>query len=153
MAIYYADTSVLVKRHVPETGAAWVRALTRLSAANTIITAQLSLVELYSALNRRAREQSVSPLKYKRIISVINIIWPAQYEAIVLTDRLLSETKVLLERYPLRAYDAVQLASALQARNTSLAIGATAPIFLSADHQLLSAATAEGFTTDNPNLH
>ncbi len=153
MAAYYADTSVLVKRHVSEIGSAWVRALTNPASANVIITAQVSLAEIYSALNRRVREQTVTRLKYNRIISVINIIWPAQYEFVPLTDALVSETRTLLERYPLRAYDAVQLASAIRARRMMLAASAPAPIFLSADGQLLSAARAEGFVTDNPNSH
>ena len=59
----------------------------------------------------------------------------------------------LLERHPLRAYDAVQLAAALEARRTLQAVGSAAPIFLSADNRLLLAAQAEGFVTDNPNSH
>jgi hypothetical protein len=31
--------------------------------------------------------------------------------------------------------------------------GLSAPIFLASDNKLLDAAIAEGFTTDNPNLH
>jgi hypothetical protein len=68
-----------------------------------------------------------------------------------LSDVLIGEAKLLLERHPLRAYDAVQLASALHARNRLLAAGASAPIFLSADTQLLAAARAEGLATDDPN--
>ncbi|MDX2040577.1 MAG: type II toxin-antitoxin system VapC family toxin [Acidobacteriota bacterium] len=153
MPSYYADTSVLVKRHVPEVGSPWMRALFKPSAANTIITGQLSLTELYSAINRRVREQSITPLRYQRIISVINFVWGAQYEVITLTDNLVNQTKFLLGRHPLRAYDAVQLASALQARTAALSVGVAAPIFLSADKQLLQAAQAEGFVTDDSNLH
>jgi len=57
------------------------------------------------------------------------------------------------ERYPLRAYDAVQLASAIFARSGMQAAGASPLSFLSADTRLLTAAQAEGFVTDNPNLH
>ncbi len=153
MAAYYADTSVLVKRHVPETGSAWVRALVNATPPNLIITTQLSLVELYSALNRRVRTGAVTPPQYQSIVSVINVIWPAQYDIIYVSNALLGEAKLLLEQHPLRAYDAVQLASALRARNRLLATGAAAPIFLSADTQLLAAAKAEGLATDNPNWH
>lgn len=153
MATYYADTSVLVKRHIAEPGSVWVRALLNATPANSIITAQASLVERYSALNRRVRERTVTPLRYRRIIYVINVIWPRQYEVVNLTDALIREARPLLERYPLRAYDAVQLASALQSRSRLLAAGSAAPIFLSADDRLLLAAQAEGFVTDNPNRH
>ncbi|MGH9845694.1 MAG: type II toxin-antitoxin system VapC family toxin [Blastocatellia bacterium] len=151
--VYYADTSVLVKRHLTEKGSAWVRALSAPLAGNLIITTQLSLVELYSALNRRVRENSINSLWYTRIIAVSNRIWSSQYDIIGLNASLVSETRDLCERHPLRAYDAVQLASAIQARRDLLAAGSAAPIFLSADDRLLKAAQAEGFATDNPNSH
>jgi len=62
MAAYYADSSVLVKCHVPETGAAWFGALAAPAAGHIMVTAQISLVEVYSALNRRVREASISLL-------------------------------------------------------------------------------------------
>jgi uncharacterized protein len=59
----------------------------------------------------------------------------------------------LLDMHPLRAYDAIQLASALAA-NTKLSVaGLPASIFVSADVQLLSVAIAEGLTVDDPNTH
>ena len=60
--IYYADTSVLVKRYVLETGSAWTRALMRSAAGNTIFTAQISLIKLYGALNRRKMSLGVTGL-------------------------------------------------------------------------------------------
>lgn len=49
----------------------------------------------------------------------------------------------------LRALDAIQLACGLKVRASI----DKSIIFLSADVLLLAAATAEGFTIDNPNLH
>jgi hypothetical protein len=59
----------------------------------------------------------------------------------------------LLERYVLRAYDAVQLASAIEARRQLLVAETVGPVFLAADNRLLVAAQAEGFVVDNPNNH
>ena len=153
MANYYADTSVLVKRHVPETGSAWVRTLTTPATGNAIVTAHLTLVELYSALNRRVREASVSDSDYTNIATDLSAIFSSQYGIIPLISIVVNDAKDLLERHPLRAYDAVQLASAMYARNSLLAAGSAMPIFLSADLRLLTAAQAEGFVTDDPNLH
>jgi hypothetical protein len=36
MAAYFLDTSALIKRHVNETGNAWVRSLVRPKASHTI---------------------------------------------------------------------------------------------------------------------
>jgi predicted nucleic acid-binding protein len=59
----------------------------------------------------------------------------------------------LVDRHPLRAYDAVQLASALAA-NRILQLLALSPLtFLSADDRLVAVARAEGLIADNPNLH
>ncbi len=153
MANYYADTSVLVKRHVPEIGSVWVQTLTAPATGNAIVTAYLSLVELYSALNRRVRENSISLSDYTNIGADLSVIFSSQYGIIPLIPIVVNDAKDLLERHPLRAYDAVQLASALYTRRSLQAAGRTAPIFLSADTRLLVAAQAEGLMTDNPNLH
>ena len=153
MSNYYADTSVLVKRHVPETGSAWVQALTDAAAGNAIVTTQLSLIEMYSALNRKVRKHALSAADYANIVIDLNAIFSTQYGLVPLLPAVINDAKDLLERHPLRAYDAVQLATALQMRRLLVAGGAVAPIFLSADDRLLAAAQAEGFVTDNPNLH
>ena len=55
--------------------------------------------------------------------------------------------------HPLRAYDSVQLASALAA-NQALVLRTLPPLILvSADDRLMKVAVAEGLTTENPNLH
>jgi len=52
----------------------------------------------------------------------------------------------------LRAYDAVQLAGALEARNKLAALEIPTLTFVSADTELLSMAYAEGLGIENPNL-
>ncbi|MEP7339803.1 MAG: type II toxin-antitoxin system VapC family toxin [Acidobacteriota bacterium] len=150
--VYYADTSALAKRHLVEAGRGWVRSLTKPDTNNSIFTAQISLVELYSALNRQLRKKSINNLRYSRLSFVVSRIWNSQYLIVLTTTQVLEGARQLVEQYPLKAYDAVQLASAIQARQ-SLPPGSASIIFLSADQQLLSAAKAEGFATDNPNHH
>ncbi len=55
MAVYFFDSSALVKRHVTETGNAWVRSLTRVKAAHTLYIASITAVEITSAITRRQR--------------------------------------------------------------------------------------------------
>jgi hypothetical protein len=153
MAFYYADSSALVKRHVAEIGSAWFTALADPAIHNTIVTAHVSLVELYSALNRRIREQTLTRADYAQIIPDLDLIFNSQYGIVPLSQTVINEAKGLFERHPLRAYDAVQLASAIYTQSGLHAAGASPLIFLSADGRLLTAAEAEGFVTDNPNLH
>ena len=58
----------------------------------------------------------------------------------------------MTQQYPLRAYDAVQLAVALRYARILAAFGLPL-IFVSGDAALLNAARAEGLPTDNPFDH
>ncbi|MCI0490278.1 MAG: type II toxin-antitoxin system VapC family toxin [Blastocatellia bacterium] len=153
MAIYYADSSVLVKRHVNETGSAWFRVLVDPSAGNEIITSRVSLVEVYSALNRRARESLLSKEDYRQIADDFAAISSAEYALMEFTEAVAERSRLLLERHTLRAYDAIQLASASLADGALQASGLPSLTFLAADDRLLNAATAEGILVDNPNIH
>lgn len=62
----------------------------------------------------------------------------------------LAAAEQLAFRYSLRAYDAVQLASAQFAIRRLRKIGRQGVIFLSADARLLGFAKSEGFTILNP---
>jgi predicted nucleic acid-binding protein len=153
MADYYADSSVLVKRHIAEVGSAWVRALADPAAGNLITMARISLVEVYSALNRRIREATLDPADYAAIVADFEALCAGEYTLVELTPPIASHARVALERYPLRAYDAVQLASALVANNTLVAAGLATLTFIAADDRLVTAAMAEGLAVDNPNVH
>jgi uncharacterized protein len=70
-----------------------------------------------------------------------------------LTPQVLTRAANLCRVHPLRAYDAVQLASALQARDDALAIDVPPPTFVCADTVLLDVAAAEGLAAENPSAH
>ncbi len=59
----------------------------------------------------------------------------------------------LVENYVLRAYDAVQVASAISVHRSLVTAGIQGLIFLAADDRILKVAQAEGMLTDNPNGH
>lgn len=153
MADYYADSSALAKRHVREIGADWFRGLADPRTGNAITTARISLVEIYSTLNRKLRETALTREQYAEVVADFDAFCLTQYEFVELTSTIIERSRSLLERHPLRAYDAVQLASALVMRDALQANRLPAPIFLSADDRLLKAAEAEGLAIDNPNLH
>ena len=151
--VYYADSSVLVKRHIAEIGSNWVIALTHPTGTSTISSSELSLVEVLSAFCRQKREKTISDGDFKAHIRDFEIAVNNEYDLYPLDSTIIAESQRLLEKYPLRAGDAIQLASAIVVRTSLISAGLQEPIFLASDNKLLAAATGEGFTTDNPLLH
>jgi uncharacterized protein len=153
MADVYADSSALVKRHIPEVGSIWFQGLADPVAGNVITTARISMVEVYSALNRRIREATLDVTDYAHIVADFDALCAAQYTLLELTALMVERARRLVEHHPLRAYDVVHLASALTANDALAAAGLPPLTFLSADDRLLNAAQMEGLATDNPNAH
>lgn len=151
--IFYADSSVLVKRHVRETGSVWFQNLLLPASNNSIITSKLSVVEVFSAFNRRRREATINQIDYDDFAKDFSTISNGEYHLLELSDSITAESQRILETHPLRTGDAIQLATAIYARNMLQNSALPAPIFLASDNKLLDAATAENFITDNPNLH
>jgi len=76
-----------------------------------------------------------------------------EYQVMSPTVAITDLACTLLERHPLRAYDAIHLATALSAQRSLMVQSCTVPTFLSADENLNRAAAAEGLATGNPDLH
>jgi predicted nucleic acid-binding protein len=90
---------------------------------------------------------------YIQLVADFQAIYTSEYQLVELTPTVVDKAQSLLERYPLRTYDAVQLASAL-CSNEALQTAKLPPlVFLAADNRLLKAAIAEGLSVDNPNDH
>ena len=153
MTNFYADSSILVKRHIAERGSAWFRTLADPTTGNTIITAQLSRVEVVSAFNRRVREANLTRPDYVRIRTDFDALCRSEYRLVSTSDLVLERARDLLEHHPLRAYDAVQLASGLIANDALSSTGVPRLIFMASDARLLKAAVTEGLDTDDPNLY
>ena len=149
---YYLDTSALLKKYVHEAGSIWLQGL--LATPHTLATTtHLVMAEIISALNRRVREGSVAAADYARLVDRFRDDCRVTYQLIAVNNEILYGAGDLLERYPLRAYDAIHLATALTVKRRLLASGASGLVFLCADDRLLQAAVAEGLAVDNPNDH
>jgi uncharacterized protein len=153
MSHYFFDSSALVKRYVPEIGQAWVLSITLPATGNTIIVAQITRVEVASAVMRRSRDGTLTIRAAHAIRLLMGRHLSREYVIIGLTDHLIKRAEILLEFHPLRAYDSLQLASALEANDRLVTTGLAPLIFISSDTRLLSAARAEGLATDDPHSH
>jgi predicted nucleic acid-binding protein len=153
MTTYYVDTSALVKRYVDEIGSAWVRSILDPSAQPSVIIVHLAIVEMMSALARRRRDSTLTPADYAQIQAAFRADCLNEYRIVTAVDGIIDEATHFIERYPLRAYDAVHLGAAVVANRHLLADGLAPLVFLSADDHLNDAASAEGLAVENPNRH
>lgn len=153
MSDYFFDTSALLKRYVPETGSAWVNALTDPSSGNTVHIVQITEVEIVSAFTRRAKGGGLSTTDATAAIAQFRLDEAAEYEIVAVTSTLISSAATLAEGYALRGYDAVQLAAVLEVHNVLMALGVGPLTLVSADTELNVAATAEGLMVEDPNGH
>ena len=149
MAAYFVDSSALVKRYVQEVGTAWVRGLTHYRTRNQIFLARITVVEVTSAIARRRGGRTVRSAQASSFLSRFRKHVAGRYTILEITPGLLADATTLANRHELRAYDAVQLAAVLELNRISQG----GIVLVSADKDLNDAATAEGLTVENPNLH
>ena len=146
MVSVYLDTSALVKLYLEEEGTARVMELTEDPDIVRMIILAITLIESRSAVRRRQREGNISSVDADRILKQMEEEASASYHIQSLTDAVMEEAARLIDRHPLRAYDALQLAGCLIARQN---VPGTLT-FVCADTRLCEAARSEGLTTLNP---
>ena len=153
MADYFFDTSALVKRHVIEVGSAWVKSLVRAKAAHTLYIARITAVEVTSAITRRRHGRHLCPAQAGAMLGHFRRHLAQRYHVIELTPALFDDAMRAARQHRLRAYDAVQLAVALDVHRLQQKAGLGTVTLISADQTLNDAATAEGLTVDDPRSH
>jgi predicted nucleic acid-binding protein len=152
-AAYFLDSSALVKRYVQEVGTPWVRGLTRRSPSTAIYIARITAVEVTCAVARRRKGTTLTPRRASSILYRFRQHLAGRYNVAEVTLPLLENAMRLGNTHALRAYDAVQLAVALEVNRFHQA-GASGPVTLvSADQALNDAALAEGLAVDDPRSH
>lgn len=153
MAVYFFDSSAIVKRYVNEMGTAWVHSLLDPMARNSIYIARIAGAEVVSAIARRGRSGDIDASDVANAIAQFRLEFASAYDIVEVTPALVQQAMDLAETHGLRGYDAVQLAAALEVNAQCLALGMPAMMLISADAALNAAATLEGLTADDPNLH
>lgn len=152
MSLYFLDASALVKYYILEPGSTWLRALVDRPDHEAIIS-DASLAEgaaAFAILGRTGRIHRA--LQQRAFHSLSRHIATHYIGAVPVVTADFEQAAELTQLYPLKAYDAVQLAVALHHQRNLKALG-LALTFISSDSTLLSAALAEGLTTDNPFDH
>ena len=131
----FLDTSAFSKRYVAERGSDRVQ--TVCAEADRLLVSIVCLPEFVSTLCRLVREKRLSAEHYQRLqVDAIGDLGDA--DVCQITAEVLSSAVSLLESNPLRAMDALQLASALVAAPDA---------FVSADQRQIEAARRSGLNT------
>jgi predicted nucleic acid-binding protein len=150
---FYFDTSALIKRYLDETGSRWVRELFTTLPGPLVLTSHLTAVEGVCTLARRHRDRLLVSSDYHQLLVALAHDMQYEYQVIGVDKQVIDVAWRLADTHPLRAYDAVQLASAWQANHRLVSSEQPPLTFVCADARLLEIARAEGLRTENPNDH
>jgi predicted nucleic acid-binding protein len=146
--VFFVDTSAIAKRYLSEIGSDWVQGWIAPNTGNRILVSEIVVAEMRSILARRVREGLSQEVADSAKLAFTEHIL-REYRVIPLNRQCISLAGQLTEKHLLRTLDAIHVAAALQARSTI-----TSPLtFISADRNQRTAAIAEGFALDDPNLH
>jgi predicted nucleic acid-binding protein len=151
--VYYLEPSAFIKYYVAEPGSAWVRAL--LAAADSVLaTAEITIAEISAALATIARSGRISRRQRDEFWGRFKSDLLSRCELVPTHRSIINQAAELCQKYPLRGFDAVHLASGLELRKTLAQedIGLSM-IYVTGDARLISAAKSEGLAVDNPFWH
>ena len=149
MASVYLDTSALIKLYVEEEGTERVVAITDDFDGVQVVILDVTPLEARSAVRRRQREGDISGADADRILERIEDDTSSRFLVQPSTSAVIEGAARLIDRHPLRAYDALQLAGCLVIRDI-----VPGPLtFVCADVRLCGAAELEGLTVLNPSFH
>ena len=146
MASVYLDTSALIKLYIEEEGTERVVGVTDDFDGVRIVILDITPLEARSAVRRRQREGDISGADADRILNQIEDDGSSLFLVQPSTSAVIEEAARLIDRHPLRAHDALQLAGCLVTRD-SVPGPST---FVCADVRLCEAAGQEGLTVLNP---
>ena len=101
----YYDSSALVKRYLAETDSAWVQARCN-DPGRTIVTADLSRVEVAAAFAGKLRGKFIPQAEYQEVRARLAADAQKRYQLIPVTPQRVDEAVELTARHRLRGYDA-----------------------------------------------
>ena len=144
VSVYFLDSSALVKRYFEESGSTWIQTLTEPKARHKLIIARIAWVEILSAFARRQREGTFAPADAAKALQSFRFDLDNHYQVVEVDRSLIESAGQLVGKHPLRAYDAIQLASVLRIMPAFAHAKTVSLTFVSADDRLVATAQAEG---------
>jgi predicted nucleic acid-binding protein len=146
LALFFLDTSTLVKLYVQEPGTDRLLPLFSDQPDNRFAVLAISVVEVRSAIRRRRRSCDIDASTATSILENVQSHMETQFIRQMINETVIDTALEMIDRYALRAYDAIQLAGCL----VLCAVTAEAFTFVCSDHRLLEAARSEQLRTLDP---
>jgi predicted nucleic acid-binding protein len=146
LTFYFLESSALAKLFVQEEGSdALIRLVEHLDDSRKVFSS-LAPLEVRSAIRRRQRAGEILPADADYALDSVSAEVVRMVEQ-PLSPSVIETARNVLDHHPLRAMDALHLATAMVARDT---LQATDICFVSSDEALLDAAEAERFEVLDP---
>jgi len=135
--IVYLDTSSLVKLYVEEAGSATIGDIAQ--SATVIAASKVAYAEARAAFARKQRDDGFTAKILRKIVSDFDREWE-NYFIIEVTDGIIRSAGDIAEKYLLRGFDSIHLASAVNLKDKIR----SEVYFSSTDLKLNRAAGKEG---------
>jgi predicted nucleic acid-binding protein len=150
LALYFLDTSalvkVLVKVYVQEPGTDRLLSLIIDRPENRFAVLAISIVAMRSAIKRRQRAGDIETEIAAAILDNVQSHMETRFVRQAVNEIVIDAALEMIDRYALRAYDAIQLAGCL----VLCATAAEAFTFVCSDLRLLEAARSEQLRVLDP---
>ncbi len=148
----FLDSSAIVKLSLEERGSEWLRAEVR-DHVTQLFVVRVAAVEVVSAIARRRKTGQLSAETASRLIDQVWTEFEEQFNVLEVNPFLATFAMNIADIHGLRAYDAIQLAAAVDANDQRRFFGMSPLTFVSSDHELNEAAHREGLLVEDPNQH
>jgi len=149
MAIFYLDTSALVKRYKTEEGSETVDYLyDNLPSGHSLSISFLTVLEFVSAIRRLLKEGNISDEEFRDTLSTFSQeVEPFLIRSI--DDKIVADALTSVTKHGLKSADSIQLATVTELREIVEGVGENV-IFVCDDEKLAKAGTEENFEVINP---
>ncbi len=148
----FLDSSAIVKLSLDEPGSEWLRREVR-DRVTLLFAVRVASVEVVSAIARRRKATQLPPETASALIDQVWVEFEERFSVVEISPFLVTFAMNIADIHGLRAYDAIQLAAAVDANDQRQFFGLSPLTFVSSDCELNDAARREGLYVDDPNEH
>ncbi len=150
MNAYYLDASAAVKGYVAERGSPRVVGLLENVAGSELYLSRIGTVEVAAGIFGKVKSRETDIEEATSAVNRLKTDLEDIYRIIEVSASTTERAIEAAEKYRLRAYDCLQLATAVLLQEQRALAGLEPLTFMSSDGELNAAARSEGLTVDDP---